>query len=638
MIIDLSCPVENHCTIVKNNQETNEPYLLLKLFNLSEKTINSINFHVYAYDLNGTELGTVPVFLEGLSASPRTYFAETKAISLVGIDDAKNFIVSVDSVIFDDETEYLPSETHTINADNSEASIDDAMLLREFVPEAVCYASEYENYWRCVCGRANFPNDDTCIRCERSKNDVLSDFSSRDALNDTIARAQAEEERMLREEEERLRIEKELKKAKIKKTAIISVSAIFTAAVIAILGIFTYRITLNIIGDKAVKNGDYLKAYESYKKTGTDKISEVTKLVQGNTPENLLFQSGIAASDDENLYYLTLDASSYNFSLVKENKISKEKTTLTDAAGGSLNITKDWVYFVDVENGYVKRISKDGKTIENVIDTGVNYFSLIGSDVYYIKMVYDNPNNLPEEQCELLASQGQMATFNHLYKMNLDNKRSTQISKENMISISIYGDRIYYLTENEETWKSYNLHSMNLNGKDKKVVVDTPVASFLIKDNNLYYIKMYNDSSKGKEIESANDLNYSIVRKNLEDNSETVIIQEYMVTYLNSSEESLFFIGFDRETYMNSLSSEDGVQISTAIYSLNYATGEIKQMLAGDVQIFNIADDNIILFLSGQGMCRLKTDSTGFEQLYAGNDVLGIETENTDSYEEFLTE
>lgn len=85
-----------------------------------------------------------------------------------------------------------------------------------------------------------------------------------------------------------------------------------------------------------------------------------------------MFQSGLIASDEENVYYLALDNTSYNFHLIKENKISKEKTTLTDAAGGSLNVTKDWIYFVDVENGYVKRISKDGQTIEPVLDTGAS--------------------------------------------------------------------------------------------------------------------------------------------------------------------------------------------------------------------------------------------------------------------------
>ena len=87
MQIDLSCPVENQGTIVKTNSETNEPYLLLKLFNLSEKEIAALTFHVLAYDANGGELGTVPVALDGLNAQPKTFFAESKAVSLVGIED-----------------------------------------------------------------------------------------------------------------------------------------------------------------------------------------------------------------------------------------------------------------------------------------------------------------------------------------------------------------------------------------------------------------------------------------------------------------------------------------------------------------------------------------------------------------------
>ena len=60
-----------------------------------------------------------------------------------------------------------------------------------------------------MCGRANFVDAENCVRCGRAKSDVLAKFSSRDALRETIVKAQEEAEKQRLEEEERLKAEKE---------------------------------------------------------------------------------------------------------------------------------------------------------------------------------------------------------------------------------------------------------------------------------------------------------------------------------------------------------------------------------------------------------------------------------------------
>lgn len=612
MQIDLSCPIENQGTIVKSNSETNKPYLLLKLFNLSEKIIDSVEFEVFAYDSNGAELGCVPVALNELNAQPKSFFAESKAISLVGIDDAKHFVISVKNTKFEDGTTYEPSENHTVDVDDSEASIDDAMLLRQFIPEAVCFSSEKSNYWRCVCGRANFIDSKYCVRCGRNKDEIIKKFSSRSALTETATKLQEEEEA-------RINAENEAKKAKRKKNLLTTLIILISLAVIFVAGMFVRRGVLMLNAKKAVENGNYLTAYENYSKVGSKKAAEIMKYVQGNTSENLMFQSGLIASDNENYYYVALDNTTYNFKLVKENKDTKEKTVLTDAAGGSLNVTNDWIYFVDVENSYVKRISKDGQSIESVLETPVSYLITIGDSMYYIKTDYDNPNKLSEEQCQTLASQGQMDTFKHLYKMDLNTKKIKLVTDENIYSCSFYNDEIYYLTENEDEWQAFNLCSVNLDGKSKQVIVDVPVASFIIKDDKLYYVNMYNTESKGNSIQSNSDLDYSIICKNLITGETSQIGQEYLTTYMNSNSEKLFFIALNREEFFNSMQEQNGNQISSTLYSMDYATGEIKQLIEGDVQIFNVCENEIIVYIASQGMCRVKSDGSGFEQILTEN-------------------
>ncbi len=629
MRIDLSCPIENHGTFVKTNSETNEPYLLLKLFNLSQQVITSVNFRVLAYGANGEELGVSAVTLDALEAQPKSYFAETKAISLIDMESAKHFLVEIDHVDFADGTVYEPSEEYTVDVDDSEASIDDALMLRQFVPNATCFATEHENYYRCACGRANFTNAKNCVRCGHPKEDMMQKFSSREALLDTITAAKEASEKQREENEARIQAEIKQKKAKTKKALFISVAAILAACIVATLGIFTYRAILNFKASKAFEKGDYMSAYTYYKKAGSKKIADLTNYVQGASPENLLFQIGLVADDEENMYYIVLDNVSNQFQLVKENKTTKEKTTLTDAALGALNVTKDWIYFVDAENYYIKRISKDGQTIENVLDVSVSHLSVIGNTIYYLKTDYDNPSGLSEEQCQTLAAQGQMETYTHLYEMDIDSKKTKQISDENMSACYIYGGRIYYLTQSDDQWQASNLYAMSLDGKDKQVIVDVPVASFIIRGDDLYYVKMYKDAAKGNDISSASDLEYTIVQMKLSSGQTRTLAEEYMVTYMNANQNKLFFIALDRKAYLESASGFSETQPSRVLYSMDFETNEITQMLVGDMQLFSVLNDDLILYLPAHGMCRIKEDASNFEPLI--NSVAVEENADSDS-------
>ena len=655
MLIDLSCPVENRGTIVKTNSETNEPYLLLKLFNLSEKKIVSVKFTVSTFNSTGAELGKIPVELNELSAEPKSYFAENKAVSLVGMEEAKHFVVDVEGAVFEDGTSYEPSQKYTVYAEDKDAPVDDVIALRQFIPEAVCFAKEHTSYWRCVCGRPNFPDSEICVRCERDKETVLKNFDSRESLENMIEENRIEEERMAQEEAERLAIEKEIKKKKTIKALIISAIAVVIAAVLAVAGMFIYKGILNIQAGNAVKNNDYLKAYELYEKSGSKKITELTSYVQGNTPENLMFQSGLMASDSENLYYLVLDNATYTFNLVKENKKTQDKTTLTDAAGGSLNVVGDWIYFVDTEKGFVKRISKDGETIENVIDVPVSYLSVIGNTIYFTKSDYDNPTGLSDEQCQVLAAQGQMKIFNRLYKISVDNALKAEdktkpeaqlILDQSIMSCAIYGNRIYFLTDNEDQWLAYNLHSVDLNGENEETVIDIPVSSFLIKGDNLYFIKMFNQDMKGKEIQDASGLDYSLYCKNLKTGGEKSISDKYMITYMNANNDKLFFIAYDREEYFAAQNGtpEEGAYPTTSLHSLDFKDNNIGTLVAGEVQVFNVYDNDLIMFLSTNGMCRMKADGSEFEELkvtesgVVAQEVLPEETEDGEKEEESVTE
>ncbi len=625
MLIDLSCPVENQGTVVKTNTETKEPYLLLKLFNLSEKNISAVTFRVLAYDANGTEIGVIPAEFSDLSAQPKSYFAENKAVSLEGLENAKHFVVQVENATFEDGTEYTLSEENIVEVDEKNATIDDALLLREIAEEAVCFASEHEKYWRCVCGRSNIPEAEKCARCARNKEDVLK-LSSVENIHAVLEEKVAEEEQKKAEEAKKLEEEKARKAENAKKIAVISAIVILVLAILGTVGYFGYKAILNKKADTALQNGDYEKAYELYQKTGSDKIGELTKYVQGNTPENLMFQSGLLSADEEFIYYLAYNQQQYTFSIIKENKQNGETKVISENAGLSLNVTKDWIYYVDNIDGYIKRVSKNGETTETVVEKIAYYLSVVGDTIYYIQTDYDNPNNLSDEQCKILAGQGQMSAYKRLYKMDAEERIPQLITDEDMSTCYIYGDRIYYLSNAKDEWQNQNLYSVDLDGNDKQSIVTFPVASFAIDQDTLYYVQIFDNKGIGSPI-SPDLVSYTLIRKNLLTGEEQIIAPEYMPIDLNISDNKIFFIALERQSYLDSLAqTENTTTPNKALYIMDIASGKISPLVSGEVSFFNVMGEDVVMYLGSQGMCRVKTDGTGFKEIVTpGQEVVPTE-------------
>ena len=616
MRIDLSCPVENRGTIVKTNQETNEQFLLLKLLNSSEKTIGSVSFDVEVYNAGGVLVSTLPVTFEEIEASPKKIFAENKAIPLTDVTDAKNFVIKFTKAIFNDGGIYEPSDENTVVVSSDDASVDEVIALREFVPEAVCFSQETDTHWKCVCGRPNFIDSENCVRCGREKEEILSKFSSAEKLENTIEAARVEEEaRILEAEriaEEELAIKK-AKQVKVIKTTVIALASFFILAVLFFVGRTVYY---NIAGNNALKNGDYEKAYIYLSKTGSDKLSEAVEHVRGNTNGNLLM-GGLSTEDAENLYFLTYDKEAYTQILIKENKKTKKTEILTDSAVGGLCVSGNYVYYVDAEQN-VSRITKDGKNIEKVLENEVLYINLIGNNLYYIQTDYENPDNLTIEQCKALASQGQIKSFYGLHKYDLDTKKDTVLSNEGLISCYIGDDTIYYITDNNENvWESNHLMAMSLDGKNVRKLVDTPVYNIVEKDGYLYYTEVYDPETKDQEIHSSAQFSYKTIKMNLKDGSKEEILPEYMATSLNESNGKLFIVYVDRAQYMSYVNGESSENPDYVLCSFDFETNETKTLLTGGVYTFNVSGDDIFCILDTNDVCRMKTDGTGFNAVYA---------------------
>lgn len=618
MLIDLSCPVENRGVSVRTNSQTQENYLLLKLLNISEKNISSLEFNLKVFDGNGTEIATLPVEFSELSAQPKEFFAENKAISISDIPDGKNFIVEITRATFEDGETYEPSEENTVDYDDSEASLQDALLIRELIPDAVCFSSEHEDYWRCACGRPNFKDAENCVRCGRKKETILNGYSSKSALEKTFV--------LIEEEKAQLALEEEQKKVEKKKTAIkkliTAAIIVVSVAVVFVIGFFARIGIVNILASNAAKDGDFLKSYELYKKVNSSKIGEVTDEVIGNTPSNLMFGTGFLAEDDENLYYITRNAYSEPANLIKENKKTGEKTILTDAAYACLNVVGDYIYFINNES-LPCRMTKDAKTTETLIDNQMYYMCVLGSDMYYLKTDYDNPKGYTEEELEILVSQGQIATHTRIYKLDVNTKKNTKVSDEDVYMFSIYGNKIYFVTptQTEDPWAMANLKSMNFDGSDVASVVDSPVNSFFVKDGILYYISCFDESAKGSDVSDMSSFNYSVVSLDLNTGTKKTISEKTdLVLDMNISNDSLIMLTYNRDEFFAYYSSdeepaEEPVIPVSELKAFDFNSGKITTLVKEDAVSLNICGDNIFAVLANGNIAKYSTEISSFKAI-----------------------
>ena len=74
-------------------------------------------------------------------------------------------------------------------------------------------------------------------------------------------------------------------------------------------------------------------------------------------------------------------------------------------------------------------------------------------------------------------------------------------------------------------------------------------------------------------------------------------------------------IATDRSEYEAYMSGEMDAPFSVSLYTVDFGKTDAKTLITGDVQIFNVCGDDVLAFISSQGMCRVKADGTGFEAL-----------------------
>lgn len=177
---DLTCPVEiTKVTVRREAEDTKENeqiVCLIEFFNLSKKVIDSLQMNIVCFDADGARLGGRLVRAAALG-EPRAHFSG--AFVPEHVDGAVRVEAAVEKVWFQDGVIWRREERnvreYTPNALPEGRELD--RLRAVAGPDAAGYAREDDIVWMCVCGRANPTSDDACARCERKREQVLSDYS-----------------------------------------------------------------------------------------------------------------------------------------------------------------------------------------------------------------------------------------------------------------------------------------------------------------------------------------------------------------------------------------------------------------------------------------------------------------------------
>lgn len=170
-LVDLQCPVEVVSVKIDASREQEKAFAAIRFRNLSDKSIIALKLKIFCFDVFGE-----PVMVESdnyfekklqdLSALKGAEFGDEATFELKGFADTRKLDIQVLIVLFEDQTRWVygGSPVYEVKVTQlKDSGLKDLQVVAG--AKAVCHAHKEENYWQCVCGRANIPTAVNCLRC-----------------------------------------------------------------------------------------------------------------------------------------------------------------------------------------------------------------------------------------------------------------------------------------------------------------------------------------------------------------------------------------------------------------------------------------------------------------------------------------
>lgn len=267
MKVDLSCPIEL-CEYALPTEES--PACSFTFFNLGQSMISSVQIALTFFDAQGEAISRRTERPMALSAPARERFT-------VEITDAEKTVDSVELIIekvwFESGEEWrratqIKLTDYTPNDLPPNRKLEHLRYVAG--EDAVGYPSAQKQVWVCVCGRVNAPEAETCIRCERNRDEVFERFTP-EAVQEVIDKRDQElQERSRQAREEASRQEflrqsaaKRKRRARRLRTAILCTILVLgsTAYLFVVLGLpeLKYQTAMSTL-----QTGNYLEARAAF--------------------------------------------------------------------------------------------------------------------------------------------------------------------------------------------------------------------------------------------------------------------------------------------------------------------------------------------------------------------------------------
>jgi hypothetical protein len=213
---------------------------------------------------------------------------------------------------------------------------------------------------------------------------------------------------------------------------------------------------------------------------------------QGNTFENL-YNFGMIANDDENIYYASLFGGLYKFNLD-----SNETTELiNNVFAQSLNVLDGWIYYTTLFDGSIYKISVNGTDNQKISEVKASLLYVLDNTLY---------------------AHGNSKEFNsNIYVIDIKGNGERVLFDTPVSFFYVHDDFIYY-RERTPTDRYRRIVRMRLDGSEQSVIFEHFGLSdwFIIHNNSLLYSIMGNlyemnlaDNSERKILEMGEHLQHT---------------------------------------------------------------------------------------------------------------------------------
>lgn len=228
--------------------------------------------------------------------------------------------------------------------------------------------------------------------------------------------------------------------------------------------------------------------------------------VYGNTSGNLL-NGGLYCEENGKIYFSNENDRGNLY--VMDNDCTNFKK-LTDDMSSHINVAGKYIYYSRKNNERdpatesifvfsnvgIYRINKSGSAIACLYNDPAGAIFLAGNYVYYQRY-----------------SEKEKPTGLSLFKVKIDGKDNTLLSKDPINPIAIQNDVLYYTG----TDRDHNIYRMDLSSGSSSLLYEGNAAYCVVQDNYIYFMDQEN--------------NLAITRMNLDGSNVTTLIEEKTSTY-----------------------------------------------------------------------------------------------------------